>query len=155
MNIGQKIMEGIVATNLVHGVCAESKEHGCVCVWSSGAAEQIEAMAVTGFKEWLRSAVRLQEVPDNEADIRQTNISAQLAEKDVQLSRITRWRETAKEPPTAADAINEDGDEIVLAWTDPESPFTQARPYNAISWQSVIQFPNVYSFWQPITPNKR
>ena len=65
-----------------------------------------------------------------------------------------RWRETAKEPPTAADAINEDGDEIVLAWTNPESPFAQARPYNAISWQSVIQFPNVYSFWQPITQKR-
>lgn len=44
-NIGQEIMEGIISGNLVHAKCAVDADHGCVCVWSSGAAEQIEALA--------------------------------------------------------------------------------------------------------------
>jgi hypothetical protein len=45
-HIGHKIMEGIIGHNLIKTECAHDSSHGCVTVWSSGAAEQIEAMAV-------------------------------------------------------------------------------------------------------------
>jgi hypothetical protein len=55
-NVGQKIMEGIIGHNLIRTECAENPEHNCVTVWSSGAAEQIEAMAAKPRSEGLVQA---------------------------------------------------------------------------------------------------
>lgn len=44
MNIGTRIIDGIISAGLCHSQCADNQEHGCVVVWSSGAAEQIEAI---------------------------------------------------------------------------------------------------------------
>lgn len=38
-------MEGIINGNLLRAECAHDPEHGCITTWSSGAAEQIEALA--------------------------------------------------------------------------------------------------------------
>lgn len=45
MNIGQKIMEGIINGHLLKAKCSCDSDHECIVVWSSGAAEQIEALA--------------------------------------------------------------------------------------------------------------
>lgn len=45
MNIGQKIMQGIIDGRLAVAKCASDPDHACIIVWSSGAAEQIEALA--------------------------------------------------------------------------------------------------------------
>jgi hypothetical protein len=45
MNVGQKIMQGIIDGRLAVAKCASDQDHACVIVWSSGAVEQIEALA--------------------------------------------------------------------------------------------------------------
>lgn len=55
MKIGHKVIDGIIKGSLCHAKCAaESNEHSCVVIWSSGAAEQIEAMVDESVKA-LRS----------------------------------------------------------------------------------------------------
>lgn len=44
MSIGHDIIDTIIKGGLCTATCAEHDEHSCVIVWSSGAAEQIEAM---------------------------------------------------------------------------------------------------------------
>lgn len=44
MNIGQQIIDGIIAAKLCNPQCAENPAHPCIIIWSSGAAEQIDAM---------------------------------------------------------------------------------------------------------------
>ena len=47
MSIGQKIIDAIISGKLIHAECAECANHQCVVVWSSGAAEQIEAIVAS------------------------------------------------------------------------------------------------------------
>ena len=44
MDVGNFILEQIVASSLFSPLCSESDEHACIVVWSSGAAEQLEAI---------------------------------------------------------------------------------------------------------------
>ena len=44
MDVGNFILEQIVMNRLFSPVCSESDEHACIIVWSSGAAEQLEAI---------------------------------------------------------------------------------------------------------------
>jgi uncharacterized protein (DUF1786 family) len=48
MTIGERIIDEIIKGTLLTGKCAHDDEHGCVIVWSSGAAEQIEAISQSG-----------------------------------------------------------------------------------------------------------
>lgn len=43
-DIGQKIIDAIIAGGLCHTECTEGREHPGIVVWSSGAAEQLEAI---------------------------------------------------------------------------------------------------------------
>ena len=51
MNIGQKIIDAIISGGLLHAECAECANHQCVVVWSSGAAEQIDALVASAQSE--------------------------------------------------------------------------------------------------------
>lgn len=42
--IGTMIIDRIIAGTLLHATCVHSDEHRCLVVWSSGAAEQLEAL---------------------------------------------------------------------------------------------------------------
>jgi hypothetical protein len=42
--LGQHIIDEVIKGNLFTAVCAESDQHNCIIVWSSGAAEQLEAI---------------------------------------------------------------------------------------------------------------
>jgi hypothetical protein len=44
MSIGTEVIDAIIRGGLCHAQCATNSDHGCVVVWSSGAAEQIEAL---------------------------------------------------------------------------------------------------------------
>ncbi len=44
MNIGQEILDKITDSNLCAAICGHDDSHGTVIVWSSGAAEQLEAI---------------------------------------------------------------------------------------------------------------
>lgn len=43
--VGQKIIDLIIKGTLCHAKCAQDESHGCVVVWSSGADEQLDAIA--------------------------------------------------------------------------------------------------------------
>lgn len=43
-SIGEKIIDAIIRGGLCHAECAAEKDHPCVVVWSSGAADQIDAI---------------------------------------------------------------------------------------------------------------
>jgi hypothetical protein len=58
------------------------------------------------------------------------------------------WNKTADRPPTAADAV----ELLVWTWTDPASPFEQAKEYNATRWDSVVRYPEVFPLWSKIEP---
>lgn len=45
MSIGEQIIDQIISGTLFTTRCSHDESHGCVTVWSSGAAEQIEATA--------------------------------------------------------------------------------------------------------------
>ena len=40
------IIDQIIKGGLVHVECAHDKEHGCIAVWSAGAAEQLAAYLI-------------------------------------------------------------------------------------------------------------
>lgn len=44
MSAGKQIIDSIIRGGLCSAECAHDKDHGCVIVWSSGAAEQLEAL---------------------------------------------------------------------------------------------------------------
>lgn len=44
MNVGDFILDQIVMSRLFSPTCAENDDHACIIVWSSGAAEQLEAI---------------------------------------------------------------------------------------------------------------
>lgn len=44
---GQRIIDAIITGKLCHASCAHDPNHGCIVVWSSGSAEQIDALANT------------------------------------------------------------------------------------------------------------
>lgn len=44
---GQRIIDAIITGKLCHASCAHDPNHGCIVVWSSGAAEQLDALANT------------------------------------------------------------------------------------------------------------
>lgn len=58
MNIGQKIIDAIISGGLLRAECAECDNHQCVVIWSSGAAEQIEALVATAQAENGTKATR-------------------------------------------------------------------------------------------------
>lgn len=67
MNAGQYLMEKIIEGGLFHSSCPASPGSPCLTVWSSGAAEQLEAL----FIEMTTSVVRKQQnvvafTPDGE-----------------------------------------------------------------------------------------
>lgn len=45
--LGQQIIEAIISGSLCHATCAHDASHGCVVIWSSGAAEQIDALVAS------------------------------------------------------------------------------------------------------------
>lgn len=60
MNTGQQIINAIIAGGLCKAHCSDNNAHSCVVVWSSGAAEQIEAfsdMAAAPLKSLVESAI--------------------------------------------------------------------------------------------------
>lgn len=59
-HMGHKVIENIIKGNLVSGKCTEDPGHDVILIWSSGAAEQIEAMIasyLTKENEVLRQKV--------------------------------------------------------------------------------------------------
>ncbi len=44
MDVGNFILDQIVMSKLFSPMCSESDEHACIVVWSSGAAEQLDAI---------------------------------------------------------------------------------------------------------------
>lgn len=48
-SIGQKIIDGIISGGLFHAECPDSPNSGVLVIWSSGAAEQIEAIVQTAM----------------------------------------------------------------------------------------------------------
>ncbi len=49
--LAEAIQNQVIESGLMHAECSESKEHGCVVVWSSGAVEQISARIDEFMKE--------------------------------------------------------------------------------------------------------
>jgi hypothetical protein len=45
-SLGDQIIEQIIKGGLMSAQCAEDQNHPCIIVWSSGAAEQIEAIVM-------------------------------------------------------------------------------------------------------------
>lgn len=59
---GEQIINRIIEGSLLHAQCSHDETHGCVVVWSSGAAEQIEAtcsalLAVAEVKDKLNQKI--------------------------------------------------------------------------------------------------
>lgn len=48
---GDQILKQVIDGNLFSVQCCENKDHPCIVIWSSGAAEQLEAIFNTTDKE--------------------------------------------------------------------------------------------------------
>lgn len=55
-SIGQDIINRIISSKLMHAICAHDPNHKCVVVWSSGAAEQLDALSeLTSLREQVKA----------------------------------------------------------------------------------------------------
>ncbi len=50
MTLGQKLQDAIIGNNLMSPRCADNDNHAVICVWSSAAQEQVEAIVEDHYR---------------------------------------------------------------------------------------------------------